>query len=303
MTDQIRQFARTSVLNRLVLLIALIIAGVSLASFIGFALAELLFGVPLLSEPSLMDDPSGAEMIPVLRMLQTLQAFGMLVVPSLAYIHLTAERQEVQQMLKWPSRQGILIAIALFMVAFPFINFIASWNAAIELPGTMGDWMEAKEAQAALLTEQFLDMPHLGLLAFNLLMMAVLPALGEELIFRGILQRGVCRMSGSTHLAVWIAAILFSAVHLQFLGFVPRLLMGVAMGYLFAWSGNLWYPVIAHFTNNAMAVILAFSSQHGLIRTQVEDAGTDQGSLAAFSLAFVLILLYLFERMQRTRYD
>ncbi len=101
-------------------------------------------------------------------------------------------------------------------------------------------------------------------------MIALLPALGEELLFRGVAQRLLANWSGNAHVAVWVAAILFSAIHMQFLGFVPRLCMGAALGYLFLWSGNRWYPIIAHFANNAMAVVIVYMQQHGSSQTTLE---------------------------------
>jgi hypothetical protein len=96
-------------------------------------------------------------------------------------------------------------------------------------------------------------------------------------------------------LAVWAAAILFSAIHVQFLGFVPRVLMGAGLGYLFLWSGNLWYPIIAHFSNNALAVVLSYLQQHGMGKQQLEVIGVGEPTLAMFSLAFCLVLLHLFK--------
>jgi hypothetical protein len=98
--------------------------------------------------------------------------------------------------------------------------------------------------------------------------------------------------------AVWVAAILFSAIHMQFLGFVPRLFMGAALGYLFLWSGNLWYPIIAHFANNAMAVVLVYMQQHGSSQTTLDTAGIQDPAMAAISLAFCLMLMYLFKAVQ-----
>ncbi len=201
-----------------------------------------------------------------------------------------------------PYRQPVLIGIVFFMVALPFINYLSQWNASWEIPTFVGEWLKGKETQAGELTSMFLDMPTVGLLVFNLVMIGLIPAVGEELIFRGIMQRGIFRMSGNPHLAIWVAAILFSAIHMQFLGFVPRLLMGVAMGYLFYWSGNLWYPMIAHFTNNAMVVVMAYGIQHGSIRPEIENAGLDNAMLAGFSLVFCLLLLYVFKKHQEIRH-
>jgi len=193
-----------------------------------------------------------------------------------------------------------MICIVFFMVAFPLVNYLAEWNATWNLPTFLGNWLEGKESQAEEITKLFLDMPNVGLLILNLIMIALLPAVGEELIFRGIMQRGLQKMM-NPHVAIWLAAILFSAVHMQFLGFVPRMLMGVAMGYLFFWSGNLWYPIIAHFTNNALAVGMAYGIQHNSIDSSLESAGIGNPTIAAFSLIFCLMLLYLFKQFQESR--
>jgi membrane protease YdiL (CAAX protease family) len=97
-------------------------------------------------------------------------------------------------------------------------------------------------------------------LLFNLLVVAALPAVGEELLFRGLVQRSVERWSGRSHLAVWITAVVFSAVHMQFEGFLPRLLLGAALGYLFLWTRNLWAPIVAHFVFNGAQVVAQYAA-------------------------------------------
>lgn len=261
-------------------------------------ISQVFLDVPLLTQPSLLDDMTNPEVIPALRIMQLLQGLGMLVVPSIIYLWISSSWEQVKQLFGSPVRQSVMISIVFFMVAFPFVNYLAEWNAGWNLPTFLGDWMEGKESQAGEITKLFLDMPNVGLLVLNLIMIALLPAVGEELIFRGIMQRGLQKRV-NPHVAIWLAAILFSAVHMQFLGFVPRMLMGVAMGYLFFWSGNLWYPIIAHFTNNAMAVGMAYGVQHNSIESTLESAGTDNPTIAAFSLIFCLMLLYLFKQHQQ----
>ena len=224
---------------------------------------------------------------------------GMMIIPAVVYLWLT-DSTWLKHVFTAPVRQPILICIALFMVAFPFINFVAEWNSSWNIPTFIGDWMHGKEAETGDLTKSFLNMPNVGLLILNLLMIGLLPALGEELIFRGVLQGGLQRYWKNPHLAIWVTAIVFSAVHFQFLGFVPRMLMGAAMGYLFFWSGNLWYPIIAHFTNNAMAVVLSYGIQHGSVRSEIENAGIENETMAALSLLFCLMLLYVFKKHQES---
>jgi membrane protease YdiL (CAAX protease family) len=92
----------------------------------------------------------------------------------------------------------------------------------------------------------------------TIFVLAVIPAISEEMIFRGVLQQIVCRIFRSGHAGIWITAIFFSAIHLQFFGFIPRLILGLSFGYLFFWSRNLWLPVIAHFINNSVPVLMSY---------------------------------------------
>ena len=115
--------------------------------------------------------------------------------------------------------------------------------------------LRAMEEAASVLTERFLQADNLGGLLINIGLMALLPALSEELSFRGTLQQ----VLGRNHVAVWLTAIIFSAIHMQFFGFIPRMLMGAMFGYIFLWSGSLWIPILMHFTNNSLAVIAYYT--------------------------------------------
>jgi len=101
-------------------------------------------------------------------------------------------------------------------------------------------------------------MDSFGSFLLNMLMVAVIPAVGEELLFRGVIQKLLQKLVNNAHLAIIITAILFSAMHFQFYGFLPRWIMGIILGYLFYWSGNIWYPIIAHFLNNGFQVLMVY---------------------------------------------
>jgi len=283
------------VLNSIILMLMLVFVSASVFSFFGFIVAQFVMGVPLLSDPKLIDNVSDPELVPVLRLMQVLQAIGMMVLPSLLYLKIIG-RLDARGIFSRLNRQLVMLSVAVFLVSFPFINFLAEWNSSIELPTWLGNWMAEKEETIGELQQRFLAMPTVWHLLFNLFMMAVLPALGEELVFRGVLQRGLQNWIGNVHLSVWIAAFLFSAVHMQFLGFVPRMLMGVALGYLFVWSGNLIYPIIAHFVNNATAIALTYGIQHDTVKPELESVGSGETMMALFSMLFALMLLFLFKQ-------
>ena len=156
------------------------------------------------------------------------------------------------------------LAVAIMICAVPAINLLADLNSRITLPESMAAWeakMKSMEAAAAALTERFLQVDNLGGLIINLGLMALLPALSEELSFRGTLQQLIAnspQLRAKSHTAIWITAIIFSAIHMQFYGFIPRMLMGAMFGYVFVWTGSLWVPIVMHFTNNALAVIVYY---------------------------------------------
>ena len=150
-----------------------------------------------------------------------------------------------------------LMAIGIMVVALPGINLLAEWNSLLPLP----DSLVAAEETADATIKAFLQTDHfVGILA-NLGLMALLPAIAEEMTFRGTLQQIMAESHEpkvQVHVAIWVTAILFSAVHMQFLGFVPRMLMGAMFGYMFVWTGTLWIPILMHFVNNAIGITLYY---------------------------------------------
>ena len=200
------------------------------------------------------------------------------------------------------------LAVAIMICAVPAINLLADLNSRIALPESMAAWeakMKSMEAAAAALTERFLQVDNLGGLIINLGLMAFLPALSEELSFRGTLQQLIAKsqeLRAKSHMAIWITAIIFSAIHMQFYGFIPRMLMGAMFGYVFVWTGSLWVPIVMHFTNNALAVIVYYivaNSQEPTANSQniADTIGAgDTWWLGVISLVLTSLGLLIFYR-------
>jgi hypothetical protein len=129
-------------------------------------------------------------------------------------------------------------------------------------------------------------------------MIAFLPAIGEELLFRGVIQRIFTSWTRNQHWGIWISAILFSALHMQFYGFIPRVFLGVLFGYLLVWSGSIWLPIIAHFINNAVAVVAMYLIDKGLLSQEIEEIGTTSDSyyMAAVSLLLIVVFMLMIKR-------
>ena len=194
-----------------------------------------------------------------------------------------------------PHLLTVVLASMTIIMILPFISWLVEINELLQLPEFMAgieQWMKNSEEQAMKLTEAFLNDTTIEGLIINLFMIAFLAAVGEELLFRGVMLRLFKEWTGNSHLAVWISAILFSALHLQFFGFLPRMILGVVLGYLFIWSKSLWVPIIAHFVNNAAAVIVAYLYYKGDIKTDIESFGrTDNNILIIGSVIITLVLL------------
>jgi len=214
------------------------------------------------------------------------------------------------------------LTFLLMIVAQPGINIIGTWNEQLRLPACLEgleQLMQQMEEQAQALTEQLAFSPTVGLLLLNLLVMALSPAIAEEMMFRGVMlglmdgknrdslecrtSAVPARLSRRTHIAIWATGIIFSFIHFQFYGFFPRMLLGVILGYLLCWSGTLWLPILAHFTNNGLVILFGYLELHTNINADsVESFGTGTTAWAGvLSLILTVGLLWLVRSVAQRR--
>lgn len=156
----------------------------------------------------------------------------------------------------------ILMAVVAMIVGIPALNALVEWNQNLSLPESLSGleaWMKSKEDAAQASVKLIMGGTSVGDLILSLLTVAVLAGLSEELFFRGAFQRILASKPINHHAAIWITAFIFSAFHMQFYGFFPRLILGAYFGYLLWWSKSLWLPVLIHIFNNALVV---FASWH-----------------------------------------
>lgn len=250
-----------------------------------------------------------------LKWLQFLQTIGVFLLPALLGVWLWSDDHRPFRWLKMDRQRGwdiMVLAIVIMICAIPGINLLAALNNSLVLPDSMRfieEYLRQMEEEAALLTERFLQADDLWIMFVNMGLMAVLPALAEEMSFRGVLQQLLSgkaelssprRISMRTHVAIWLTAVIFSAIHMQFYGFLPRMLMGALFGYVFVWTGSLWVPIVMHFVNNGMAVLLYYilSSKGVAMDTNYADtlgAGTTWwlGIISLLTVGVLLRVLYL----------
>lgn len=196
---------------------------------------------------------------------------------------------------------AIGFSVLIFVVAMPMVSFLMQWNQQIHLPESLKSieqWMRQMEDAAAATTEILLEEKSVWVLMANLLLIGAFAALSEEFFFRGVLQQSLAEMINNKHAAVWITAILFSAMHLQFFSFLPRLVLGVLLGYLFLYGRNLWIPVAAHFFNNAFTILTTFFFGETNFMRQMENQSLTFpfGCLAATSLIITFLLLLFYKK-------
>ena len=231
--------------------------------------------------------------------LQFLQTVATFLLPALAGAYLWSERpMQWLHLGKKPSWQEVLASVVVMLLAIPGINLLSAWNQQMALPEWMSgieQWMRMQEDAASQLTEQFLQVSTVGGLLVNIGLMALLPAVAEELTFRGVVQGMFTR---NKHVAIWAAAAIFSFVHFQFYRFIPRMLLGAMFGYMLWWTGSLWVPMLMHFVNNCAAVVVAFWAYNYMEEEDVailETIGTeDTLLLGVFSVCIVLIMMVMY---------
>ena len=212
----------------------------------------------------------GSQSTESLKWLQFIQTTATFLIPPILCAWLWDEEHKPFRWLRMDvpvQWQNILLAVVIMVCAVPGINLLADLNSRVELPKSLEfieQILKSQEEAAAALTERFLQADNIGGLLINIGLMALLPALSEELSFRGTLQQIIYKdqsgkvQSTKVHLAIWITAFIFSAIHMQFYGFVPRMLLGAMFGYVFVWSGSLWVPITMHFVNNGLAVLVYY---------------------------------------------
>jgi membrane protease YdiL (CAAX protease family) len=269
--------------------------------FVMFSLTVLI--IALITQGNPLSD------INTLKWIQLLQTITLFLLPSLLVAYLCAKAPwNWLQLDQKVDLKVLLWAIGIMLVALPAINLLSHWNQQMVLPSWLSgleEWMKNKEAEAEWLTKQFMSVTTLSGLLVNLFLMAVLPAVSEEVTFRGVLQRLLAfRLSPFTsHLSIWLTAIIFSAIHMQFYGFVPRMLMGALFGYMMVWTGSLWVPMLMHFVNNGMAVLLYFmASRAGWDMDRVDAIGTDNTLwLGIVSIVLTAVGIYMFRRSTTMR--
>ena len=287
----------------LIILIGYELAAVFMFNFLGLMLLLPFYDFDLQTITIILGKPvayADAKM-PMLILLGV-SAVGTFIITPAWVVHKYA-KIELKKFIRIPKYyvRAALLTIVL-IISFSGVNtVIIEWNKSLELPTFLSEfehYVQEQEVKLAELTEFLTEFDNTGHFLLCILVIAIIPAVGEEFLFRGVLQN-ILRISvKNPHIAIWASALIFSIFHNQFYGLIPRMLLGAIFGYLYYWSGSLFLPVLGHFINNGLSLVLMFLFQKNLISFDL-SGGEINFSNYILLIFFILTicLLYLLRKI------
>jgi hypothetical protein len=281
----------------LILLIAIFFV---LSNLVGLLGALPFFGLDILTVYSNGFNYNDPNSVAFLKYLQVISQLGVFILPAYFYAWFY-NRKPIQtlELNRFSSFFSLGVSVLVIFTCIPLVNHLVQWNEQMTLPESwhgLETWMREMEDETARMTDAFLAVESLSGLIVNLVIIGVFAAIGEEMLFRGVVLKMVHEYL-NVHLAVFISALLFSAFHGQFYGFLPRALLGVLFGYVFVWSGSFWIPILLHFLFNSVSVVVAWFYNTGRINTDYSEFGESSAGWVVFlSAGFSILLLWTLNR-------
>lgn len=268
--------------------------------FLFFSLLSQGFLLLYLGKDAYQQFTSGAaftpQMVEITRYLQILLSIGIFGVPPLVFVLLSKPRDwSLLSLNRVPKFQLMALTVLLVAFSLPVVTWALEVNQGLQLPAELESQLRAIEERNAEFLKMVLTMNNLTDFLLNFLMIAIIPPIVEELLFRGALQQLIQKQTGP-HVAIILAGAFFSMIHMEFYGFFPRFLLGVMLGYLFYWSGSLWVPIFAHFLHNGVQVLLLYLYQRGAIDTDIEQMESFPPYVTMGATILFFVTLYIFDR-------
>lgn len=286
------------------ILIGLLIGLLIIGSFIGVGIIVSRYGLDTLTDivNSNFSSPHATTALWILQITGT--TFPILITPIFfSYVIVREPDNYLKTNFNFPWLLLILVFFTMILSA-PLIEWLSNINQQMVLPKFLKgvqDWMRQSEDQAKVFSDNMMQMPTIWNMVFDLLFIGLLTAVVEEILFRGCMQTVFIRWTKNKHVAIWITAILFSAFHMEFFGFLPRLLLGLLFGYFTAWSGSIWPAIWGHFVNNGTAVIMVYLHQNNMINFNPDEAKTFNTAGYIISLIITLFLLFIYRYISNRR--
>jgi len=258
MIDSSRQ-TKSQALSGLLILTGLCLLGIVVFSAVGIFFGSVFSGLNITDLQNIAVD---YETIPnariALLIMQGIISIGGFVLFPWTVRFFNKENQYAADKFIFPSITLLILVFALSLLMMPVNAWLAAWNESIHLPQFLSefkDWASQKENEMQQLTIYLIDFQTTSELILGFVVISLIAGFSEEFFFRRMLQPRVYALTGNIHVAIWVTAFLFSAIHFQFFGLVPRMVLGALFGYYFWWTGNFWISVLAHSLNNGITLI------------------------------------------------
>jgi hypothetical protein len=279
-----------------------------IASLIGFSVLSKMTGISVFQlQDSASWDLTNPAMMTFMRGMILLQFLFLFTIPALLFSYFSDPHPMRYLGLQPPSNHIYwILGIAVILIAYPFVEFIGYWNQKVPISGRTGQWMKGLEEEAAKQITALLKVRTPAELFKNLIFIALFAGIGEELFFRGILQRMFIRLTKNPWMGIILTAAIFSGIHFQFYGFFPRLFLGILLGAIYWYSGSLWVAMLAHFLYDAAVILLIYFNPQMLENPQATLLQGQELQLlvmGVISLALTILLLRQMKKKSLATYD
>jgi uncharacterized protein len=298
---------RLQVFFSLVKLILVVLVGFFLSNLLALLAVIPFVGFDLELIAKLLENPMNfPETRTALMVMQGAAALGIFVITPIIYLKFLDDTLSFNDLFKNKAIYSVVLlflTVMMTIVEMPAITWIGKINEGIAFPEFMSgfeNWAKVQEDKMKELTIFLTEFRSFGQFLIGFVVIAILPGIGEELLFRGIIQNKIKQLAGNVHIAIWVSAIIFSAFHLQFYGFLPRMLLGALFGYLYYWSGNLLYAIVAHFVNNGFTIVMMYLYQQNKVDLDIEGQETPM-DVALLSCVLTILLLFAFYKIVRQK--
>lgn len=272
---------KTNKLERIFLLAALLVFGLIIGSVLGVIF-------PIVTGSDIMGLNS-------LRFMQISSQIFTFVLPPIVYALLIKENPFKSLGFNKTTIIWLFLGVAMMYAILPLNSVFAEWNANIKFPDSMTDFerlLQDMQERATEIMERFVNVTSIGGLILNLFMIAGLAALGEELLFRSIIQTSLIKVCKNAHIGIIIASAIFSIIHMEFYGLLPRFVLGMLLGYMYYYSRSIWIPIAMHFANNGTIVFLYYLNNIGTINIDVESFGKTNIFVLILSIIAMIALFW-----------
>jgi membrane protease YdiL (CAAX protease family) len=288
--------------KQILLVVSITLACFFLLGLLGTVILSMVTGMNL-SEIGNTDqwNYSDPRTVAMIRGMQAVQFVSLFLVPAWINTYFLTTDRRTYLGLRVMQPKYLLAGVAVMIISIPFVNWMGELNRQIDFPPDMAAWMKEKEEQASLMIRALLSRRSPADLMLNLFFIADLASVGEELLFRGLLQRLFIKLFRSPLAGILVSAFLFSAMHMQFYGFFPRFLLGAVLGLIYWYSGSLWIAIIAHFVYDAALIILAYFYPE-MLNDESTVKVTNMAFAGLVSFAITAALIFWMKVNSRTKY-